>query len=313
MRSVWFLIMLIVALSTGFIGGCDSSERLYVDQDEVVDETQLQEQIKEEPRHVFNFGFDLRNSIKEDVRQYAPFLKYLEHKTGYRFEIRFTPESSNIEDDLGKGIVQFAAIGAGTYLAAHQRYGVIPLVRGLNAKGKAEYQSAIIVRPDSSIRSLSELKGKSFAFGNFTSSQGHLIPRVILAQHGILLKDFSHYTWTGSHYNCASAVADGEFDAGGIQDTMAFSLAQEGRVKILLLSDFYPSSGIAVNRDVDLQVQNKVKQALLDFEPNGRHAGGLHNWEKTEMANGFIEASFQDYDEMKVWAEKFGFLPRKER
>ena len=306
MRTLFNLFVLFVLVSVGFLGGCDSSPRQHLDLDEVAEEGQLLEESYKTTENTFNFGFDLRGSVKEDVRQYAPLLKYLGQATGYRFKIRFTPKISQIEDDLGEGVVHFAAIGAGTYLAARQRYGVIPLVRGINMEGEAEYQAAIVVHPQSTIQSIDDLRGKSFAFGSFTSTQGHLIPRGILAQHGLTLEDLSRYSWTGSHYNCASAVSSGEFSACGMQDTMALSLAKAGQIKILLLSDHYPSSGIAANKDVDPQVLDRVKKALLDFEPQGRHATGLYHWEKTEMPNGFVEAHPRDYDALIIWAEKFG-------
>ena len=40
-----------------------------------------------------------------------------------------------------------------------------------------------------------------------SSTQGHIIPRIILSEYGILLKDLAGYEYTGSHAKCATAVA----------------------------------------------------------------------------------------------------------
>jgi phosphonate transport system substrate-binding protein len=256
---------------------------------------------------VLRFGFDLRTTPQEDAKQYLPFLNYLKRETGYTFELRFTPAGSSIVDQLGQGKVHFAAIGADSYLQARTRYGVVPLVRGLNASGRGEYQAVIVVAPHSPIRKIEELRGKRFAFGNKISTQGHLIPRIILAEHGIGLENLAGYEYTGSHLNSANAVAAGRFDAGGMQDTLGRELADAGLLRIIHTSRNYPSSGIAANKDVPPAVLARVRRAFLDFQPRGRDAADLYHWDRTEMPNGFMPARDEDYAELRKWVERLGY------
>ena len=307
------LIICIIAMTmTGCVlvlVGCDfEPERKKVDLKKGISDADLRQMKPKQEPNVFLFGFDLRASPEEDARQYLPFLKYLDKATGYRFKLRFTPKDKSITQILGTGKIQFAAIGAGSYLKARAKYNVIPIVRGLNIYGKAEYQSMIIVPTNSNLRKVKDLRGKRFAFGNITSTQGHIIPRIILAKHGLKLEGLGFYKYTGSHFECANAVTSGRFDAGGIQDTMSKELAKKGMVRILHTSKYYPSSGISSNRDVPNEVLAKVKQALIDFQPKGRDAAELYNWDKTEMPNGFIEAKDEDYKELRKWAVKFGYI-----
>ena len=139
---------------------------------------------------ILYFGFDLRASPQEDARQYLPFMDYLNTTTGYEFQLRFTPKSSSLIEELGNGRLHFAAIGADSYIKAREKYGVVSVVRGLNLQGKAEYRSKIVVRPDSLIQTLGDLKGTRFAFGSINSTQGHLIPRIVMEKHGLKLTDF---------------------------------------------------------------------------------------------------------------------------
>ncbi len=261
---------------------------------------------------VFNFGFDLRGSPHEDARQYLPFLDYLEQATSYRFRLRFTPNDGEIIDDLGSNVVQFAAIGAESYIRARHQYHVIPLVRGLNQYNKAEYQSVIVVAPGSPVEQLQDLVGKRFAFGSLSSTRGHLIPRIVLQEHGISLQDFKLYDHTGSHTNCAKAVISGEFDACGMQDIMGRQLAAEGLLRIVHESNYFPSSGIVTNSKVPEEVRDRVKQALLDFKPLSIHAKRLYRWQLTEMSNGFVEADDEDYHALHEWNHKFGLIRHAE-
>ena len=253
---------------------------------------------------VIKFGFDIRANPEEDARQYLPFLEYLRRATGLEFKLVFTAENKRLYDQLGRGEVDIAAVGAVSFIRAQDKYGAVPLARGLNSDNRAEYQSMIVVAPDSSIGSVPELRGKRFAFGNVDSTQGHIIPRIILLSKGVGLESLAHYEFTGSHKNCAAAVLSGHTDACGMQDTMAKALARQGKLRILHMSEYFPSSGIAANKSLPPEQRALIRQALVDFEPNGRHKEGLYLWYRTEMPNGFVAAEDGDYSGLRQWILK---------
>lgn len=114
--------------------------------------------------------------------------------------------------------------------------------------------------------------------------------------------------YTDSHNECAKAVCTGECDAGGIQDTLAISLENEGKLKIIAFSDYYPSSGISANKDINPVFRETVKKALLSFDPKGENQAILIDWHKTEMPCGFVEAEDKDYDELRKLAIKYGLI-----
>ena len=270
----------------------------------------LSDQVNTPQSRVYTFGFDPRSSPQEDARQYLPFLKYLEKSTGYRFQLRFTHKGDDIVDDIGKGELDFAAIGATSYIHARtvHNYAISPVVRGVNIQGKDKYRSYFVVRPDSDIQHLSQIPGHRFAFGSENSTQGHLIPRIVMQQHGISLAQLSNYQYTGSHINCANTVVAGLADICAMQDTMAEDMAEQGLLRILYQSDYYPSSGIAASTRVDKQVTDKVRLALISFRPQGKHSATLYNWHKTEMPKGFVSAKDEDYQALQQWMLKLGFI-----
>lgn len=305
-------IFLILALVLGVVG-CVPTERKQVDLEKRADEeTSARRQTDEE---VLKFGFDPRLAPIEQAKIYAPLLRYLEKETGYKFEIRFTKSDEDIVDNLGEGVVDFAAMGAVSSIIAHDKYGSTCLVRGLSAQRRAEYQSAIFTKPDSQIEKIEDISGYSFAFGDENSTQGHLIPRIMLDEAGISLEDLRKFTYAGSHQKCAEAVISGAYGAGGVQDTLAKSLEEDGLIKIIAMSDYYPSSGIAANKEVDPKIVEAVKKALIEFDPTGKDKEGLYYWEKTEMAGGFIErekdveCDGSGYKKIREAMSRFGTLP----
>jgi len=302
--------IIILLVSTLLIVSCDSkNNEVKHDLDDLISIPKTTEQnSRVNKENTFNFGFDLRASPQEDARQYLPFLNYLEKETGYRFKFHFTSKAHNIVDELGKNHVQFAAIGATSLILANRQYGVIPVVRGLNLQNKAEYQSFFVVLPSSKIQHLADISGKHFAFGSRSSTQGYLIPRIVLSKSEIELESFASITFTGSHVNCANSVISGRKDVCAMQDTMARSMVKQGLLRTIHTSDYYPSSGIAANKDVPKEVLKKVRKALLDFKPKGKDMVDLYNWDKTEMPLGFVEANMSDYDDLYKWSVSFNFI-----
>lgn len=296
---------------------CDSSDTISiqtVDEVDLLSDIELQ-QLQQSKAYntapqTYSFGFNLRASPQEDTAQYLPFLDYLEKATGYHFKLHFTPKGSTAADELGENKTQFAAIGATSFLYAESRYGVTLLARGINPEGKAKYQSIFVVKPSSTINSIKDIKNHKLAFGSADSTQGHLIPRIMLAEHGIALDSLQAYGYTGSHQNCAESVVSGKYDICGMQDQLAKKLAADGIIKIIHYSREYPSSGIVANQFVPKEVMQRVKQALLDFKPQGGNSQNLYHWNRTEMAKGFISANDTDYDDLRRWSIQLGFLPQ---
>lgn len=258
----------------------------------------------------YSFGFNLRVSPQEDAAQYLPFLNYLEKATGYHFDLHFTPKGSTAADDLGKNKIQFAALGAVSFIHARSQYRVKLLARGLNANNTATYQSFFVVAPNSKIKTILDIKGKKLAFGRPSSTQGYVIPLIMLSKAGIDLSDLHSYWFSKSHQDCAETVISGEADVCGVQDQFAKKLQASKKIRIIHVSNNYPSSGIAANEHVPIDVVKRVTQALLDFKPQGKDRKGLYNWDSTEMPLGFVKGDESDYDGLIEWVNKLDYLKK---
>lgn len=300
-----FLLTTIVLILLSFLNyGCNDKEvpkKVSLNKRSPVSE----EYIKQTEVGSLKFGFDLRLGPKEDVQIYLPFLRYLEQNTWNRFSLRFTEKYEDTVENLGKGITHFAALGPVNCIIANKKYGAGCLVMGLNLDGKPEYRAVIFTKIDSPIKNLKDLKGKTFAFGGRYSTQGHIIPRKMLEDAGITLDDLKNHVFTGSHANTARAVLNGEYEAGGIQDTLAKRLLAEGKIRILATSRPYPSSLICYNKEVDPIILKAVKAALLSFDPKKEQ---VVDWDKTEMPNGFTEYNESSMRELRSLVNRYGLL-----
>lgn len=90
------------------------------------------------------------------------------------------------------------------------------------------YSSAILVRDDSGIRHLEDLRGRVAAYNSTDSLSGHLALRLVLAGLGPLLGGVIE---TGSHAASMVAVAEGRADVCAI-DCVTFAIAERHRPQL---------------------------------------------------------------------------------
>jgi len=84
-------------------------------------------------------------------------------------------------------------------------------------RGNPFYYGSIIVRTDSGIESVGDLRGKSMAWGDFNSFSGHIFPKFGLISMGIYTDDFfASERFLGSHYSVVVSVLNGQVDAGAV-------------------------------------------------------------------------------------------------
>ncbi|MET1127768.1 MAG: phosphate/phosphite/phosphonate ABC transporter substrate-binding protein [Thermoproteota archaeon] len=247
-------------------------------------------------REVIYFGFDLRLDVKSELKIYTPLIRYLSQATGREFRIKIYTDYAKLQRALGEGEIQLAAVGPVTYVMVMIKYGnVVPVAVGKGPGGSPYYRAAIVVRPDSQIDSLEDLRGRTLAFGSYYSTQGHLIPRVMLAEAGVSLSELGGYAYLGYHQAVAEAVISGSFDAGALQDQLAERLAAEGLLRIIALSRPYPRSLIVASQQLPPELIDSIREALVKLNPRGEHAN-LLPWNLTEFPEGFAPVPPGFYD-----------------
>lgn len=244
------------------------------------------------------FGFIPLYTPQLMYERFQPLLDYLSSNTPYRFKMRLSNDYEGIITLLQEGRIDIALLGGATYgLAIRERMELVPILKLLNKEGKPFYRSIIITRKDKGINSLSELKGKSFAFASRWSTSGDIAPLYYLYSNGIGLKDLSRYTHMRYHESVVREVLKGSYDAGAAIETSVHSYEGE-ELKFLFISDPISALSIFVRKDAPHALTNSVKKALLNLNPdNPRHWEILKEWGE-DIRYGFTEASESDFDDI---------------
>ncbi len=254
----------------------------------------LARNVADDGKPVVYFGVIPRYNPMIMYRNYQPIMDYLTEKTAFHFELKLARDYTEAVAFLKEGTVQVASLGDVTFFEANRGFGAIPIVRPLNKLGRSEYRSIIITRKNSGIRSVADLKGRTFAFGNLHSTSGNLLPRLLLYQNGITLFDLAAYENLDSHTDVARAVLKGKFDAGAVKDVVAFRYQPHG-LELIAQSDPVPSVPIVARPDADPRLVKAVRDALLAIDPaDPAMIARMKSWDP-EFRNGFVPASATDY------------------
>lgn len=247
---------------------------------------------------VIPFGFCPKYNPRIMYQLYQPFIDYLNETTPYTFEIKLSRTYEDIIQQLGNGEIRIASCGPVSYIKARGQYEVKPILRALSKDGKPYYRGIIIVRQDSPVRDLQDLKGKSFAFGQAWSTAGHILPEYHLLKANIRLKDLKHYSFLRHHDSVVKAVLKGEFDAGSVKDVVAYKYQKEG-LRFIFSTDPIPTVPIVVRKDAPAEMVRSVKTALLNLNSRDPvHQKKMDQWDE-EFKYGFTETSDSDYDSIR--------------
>jgi phosphonate transport system substrate-binding protein len=240
------------------------------------------------------------------IEQKAPLQRYLEQKLGVPVTL-IIPTNYNVTvEALGNGSLDVAYLGGLTYVKAHERYGAIPLVQ---RDVDQQFHALFITRPQSGIRTLADLRGKTFCFGDINSTSGHLFPYFAMKQAGIDADhDLKSFRYTGSHPATAQAVAAGVCDAGSIDETVYQSLLDDGKLPADKTQVFYTSVPFAdyvwaARKDLAPALQEKIAATLMQLQPGQDDA-------VLDILRGkrYVRASDAQYERVRAVARELGLL-----
>jgi len=181
--------------------------------------------------------------------------------------------------------------------------------------GKSTFTSRIYVRKASGIKTLEDLRGKTMAFVDPTSSSGFTYPMVLLIQRG-LVRDrdpktfFREVVFAGAHDAAMRALLNGHVDS-----IASFDMAREQylsdpaeREKITFVAETppIPEAGIAARDGLDPAAFARVRGALLQMR-GPAYAALL---KRMYDIDGFEPAEDRDYDPVRAAVELLGIRPR---
>ncbi len=202
------------------------------------------------------------------LRDAEPLVARLEQATGRKVTLTIPQNYAAVVEALVQGQVDVAHLGGFTFVQANARAGAVPLVQ--RERDRDFHSKLITARED--VRSLADLRGKRFAFGDVNSTSGHLMPAYFMRKEGVDPAVIDQAIYTGGHDATALAVAERRVDAGALDEAVWERLVREGKVDASKVRVFWTTPAFAdyvwaVRKGLDPAVAAKIAGAFLALDP----------------------------------------------
>jgi len=240
-----------------------------------------------------SFGLYASEKPTTLVKKFRPIMNSLEKQLSSELKTPVSIKlsiSKTYEEGVGtlvNGMVDFARFGPASYIAAHDvNQNISLLVMEIN-DGKKEFNGVICVHNDSPIKSVADLKGKSFAFGSEESTIGRYLSQRYLLNHDIKAVDLNSFSYMGRHDKVGYAVVNGKYDAGAMKESTFNKMVKSGLPLRSIASFKNVTKPWVARAGLDNKVKAALQKILLNFNDKVALTG--------IKQDGFTAASDNDY------------------
>lgn len=235
------------------------------------------------------FGIVPQQSAKKLAKAWTPILQYLSRETGVNIAFRTAPNIPVFEQRLAAGEYDLAYMNPYHYTVFREQPGYIAIAKQKNKK----IQGIVVVKADSKIQSLAELKGQTLAFPSPAAFAATILPQANMRKDKI---DFTA-EYVSSHDSVYLSVAQGLFVAGGGVKRTFNSMAPEIRdqLRILWTTPAYTPHAIASHPRVSHEIRTKIIHAMITMDGNSEGASLL----KTINFEALIAPEPVDWEDVK--------------
>ncbi|MFZ5775445.1 MAG: phosphate/phosphite/phosphonate ABC transporter substrate-binding protein [Thermodesulfobacteriota bacterium] len=243
--------------------------------------------------------------VVKTFKHYQPLAVYLGRHLQRPVELIIPKDFKEFEKIIQNGEAEFAFQAPHTYVRLASHYNRDFLLQALTPDGKTSHHGVIIVRKDSPIKRVEDLKGKQFLFGAENDMAKALAARLLLARHGIQTKDLGGYKYDGSCESIALNVFLKTMDAGAICDYSYDEINEgkgeesdvpAGKLRVLAETDEVPSWVFSARQGVDQELLIKTRKALTAL---GKDKKEHHRILEGAEISGFVDAKDDDYNEVR--------------
>jgi phosphonate transport system substrate-binding protein len=231
------------------------------------------------------------------IQNAQPLKAYLERTLNKKIDLIVTTDYSSMIEAMRFGRIEVAYFGPFSYVLAKSRAPAIePFAVGVE-RGAPTYNSVLIANASGDVKTLADIKGKPFAFGDQASTSSHLAPRAYLLKTAQLdgEKDYKP-VFLGTHDAVARAVQAGQVPAGALSKPILDSLIAKkiidpSKIVQIGLSDPIPNYPIVMQGNLAPALKESVRSAFLNM--NDKEVL------KSFRVEGFVATDDKSYDVLR--------------
>jgi len=290
MKKNWMILFILIAILALTLAGCGGQAKLGTKDNPIV------------------MSFVPSGDTQEIIASGDQLAQMIQDKTGLVIAANVGTDFAAVREAMGAGKAHIGWLNTFNYVLAHEKYGVdvgLVTVRF----GSTSYKGQIIVRADSGIKTLQDLKGKTMCWVDPNSTSGYIVPRIMLKANGIDPdKDFAKTIEAGSHNNVVTQVYNGDCDAGAVYVDARSSVEKDipdvkEKVIALATTSEIPNDNVSFIKEFPQADRDKIVNALLEISSSEEGKKALNDLYSIE---GLKKADDSFYDAFRADLSKAG-------
>jgi phosphonate transport system substrate-binding protein len=220
--------------------------------------------------HKFRFAIASMISAEETWVTYKELIDYIASQIGDEASMVLRPSYSDVRILLEEKKVDLALVCTGTYIMC-SRAKTVDLIAVPEFKNDFKYRCLFVVNSKSTIKSVEDLNGKSFAFTDPESNTGCIVPSWLIWKEGIAPKDyFSEIMHTGSHDRSLHVVAKGLVDGASVDSLIYYSFIEKhpkmkGLLRIIWESEPFGAPPVVAPSGLSESKKERLREIFLSM------------------------------------------------
>jgi phosphonate transport system substrate-binding protein len=264
-------------------------------------------------------AFQVCNSLEENRQRFEPLRAYLERKLGRKIVVSHVNTFDFVEM-ARRGEFDVLQANGYIYINVREKIGATLLAREVKSDTGKDTGGLVVVRADSPVRSLADLKGKRMVFGPVFSPGGYLAQYYTMLRAGLdpekTLGKYSFLPGAWQHEKVVYSILYGAVDAGAVKVGDIERMEAEGKVRksdfrVIASSEPVPNCTFFALPHVDPTTAGKVREALLRLSPQDfvEVEGERVNVLRRDGVSGYAPASEAEFDVLRRMAKESNLPP----
>ena len=222
-------------------------------------------------------------------KRLSPLTQYLTMVLGIPVTLKLSSNMSDAINDVANGRVDIAYLTPVAYIRSHE-IGQTKIIAKTVTQGNASFRLMIVAGENTGIKTIADLKGKRFAFGD----RAALLQRAIVVGSNTPLESLGSYDFLGHLDNIVRSILHGDYDAGILKDSKALKWEGKG-LRIIYESQQLPPFNLTATNSLGDRTIAVIRNAL--FSLNIKKPAHLKIVKALDKKyDGFAPAKDHDYD-----------------